>query len=482
MAWEEEAEVRERIEACNISCEPEDNRYSCVATCVVSKWREEEWGPSYFEDWEVREVAKVEGTEEDVRREASTLAKRKGVFTTVDLKACRLLVDDEGEVEASTCGEEAESPDFAPVEVELGRNKARLFLNKEKVEVWRREYGRDPSRYVAFHPLTLGIAMLNYRFVTPEVVENTCLEGYGVKGLVFEEYGHAPAINEAWWNMVLGRILLGVDEEAEAFKERLATAAHEYAHYLDALNQIRYRGGWHGEHPLQTLASVLTGRPIPAGRELTSEQFADAVVVGMEENFPDVMRRGVEFVKEELRTWLRWLTEDEKETIERVKEAIRRFEEWMEKRFGDIFGWEVVALDDGYFGIKCDVVEWPEPFKEYLRKTFPEDYEELERIEEEDRRLWEEGKEPYGRRSWEYFDKKEELNVRAVHRLFREFVEELDRSEEDDLAMAALYLEPVVEREGGWVTIKVPVLKIDINVLNWECDPEQADISPPPEW
>ena len=302
------------------------------------------------------------------------------------------------------------------------------------MEAWREEYGSDPSRYVAFHPLTLGIAMLNYTFVAPEIVENTCLEGYGVKGLVFEEYGHAPAINEAWWNMVLGRVLLGVDEEAEAFKERLATAAHEYAHYLDALNQIRYRGSWHGEHPLQTLASIITGRPIPAGRELTSEEFADAVVTGMEENFPD------------------------------------------------IFSWEVVALDDGHFGIKCDVVEWPEPFKEYLRREFPEDYEELERIEEEDRRLWEEKKVPWGQRSWEFFDKKEELNVKVVHRLFREFVEELDRSEEDDLAMAALYLEPIEEREGGWITIRVPVLKIDINVLNWECDPEQADIIPPPEW
>jgi len=464
--WEEGEEVEESIVACNTTCS-EGGKLTCVTDCVFEKWVEV-GGIGGWESWfggrEVKRVSEFKArSRADARKKVSKFSKEREVYTTLDFKDCRLLFDDEGRIVASTCSEELERDDYFKAEVPLRDRNVFVGIPKERIEGY--------TGSVESSPLTLGVAMLNYRFVKPEVVETTCLEDYDPKGLTIEDYGDQPVINLSWTNTLRNKVVLGGMEEIEYVREVMHTKLHEYAHYLDALNMIEYEGGWWGGTPIEAWAVAVTGKPIPAGRELTSEKFANLLVRLHERLCPRLVEKEVKELREDIKYSF---FEDTLTLIEDVKDVIVRFGEWLEKKYGDIFGWEIVPLDDGYMGVKYYIYEWSDRFEEFLKKKLREDYERFQELRREA-----EKKKYYG---WEYHETRERLHIKAIEKLYEEFSKEL-KERKDRLAECTDLLVPTEEVTSSMiVSIRFPVLKIDIDELIWKCELADAEVPMPPEW
>jgi len=459
--WEEEEGVEENLEACNTTCSG-SGKLTCVTDCVFEKWVEsgiERW----FGGREVKRVSEFTArSRADARKKVSKFSKEREVYTTLDFKDCRLLFDDEGRIVASTCSEELERDDYFKAEVPLRDRNVFVGIPKERIEGY--------TGSVESSPLTLGVAMLNYRFVKPEVVETTCLEDYDPKGLTIEDYGDQPVINLSWTNTLRNKVVLGGMEEIEYVREVMHTKLHELAHYLDALNMIEYEGGWWGETPIETWAVAVTGKPMPAGRELTSEKFANLLVRLHERLCPRLVEKEVKELREDIKYSF---FEDTLSLIEDVKKVIVRFGEWLEKKYGDIFGWEIVPLDDGYMGVKYYIYEWSDEFKKFLKEELKEEYEKFKEAEKEaeETDLWQ-----------RYHDAKERLNVKAIEKLYEKFSREL-KEKKDELAESTDLLVPTEEVTSSmFVSISFPALRIDIDELIWKCEPADADVLMPPEW
>jgi len=467
MKNEYEEEFKEKIVACNVTCNMQVKE--CEVRCSTEKWIEDPYIGKALEGRYEKFIEKFK-----VKSEGEAIEKTKDVSekfrvpTTLDIDNNRLLI--EGRKVVAGVGNEEfvekyiENLQKINIKVTQLRRALRekkgeytIYVDAKEVEKWEREFGDDPERYIPYHPAVKGLMLLFYKYVKPEEVQTTCLPREPeVKGVAFEEYGDKPCLNLAWRNLELASLALGLSSYREVAEQLLHTALHEYIHHIEAVNLREYRGSWTGEGGLETLISVLTGKPAPAGSEAIAQELAElALDKVVKKYFPKIIDKVKERLRREVEEILK--DEDTKSTVNYVK----KFMKWLEKKFPDEVFFDVAPHREDV-AVKTTFMPKSEKskFEEWLRKNFPKEYEELKRLEREKPT-------PH-----EYFELEQELYIKAFEKLFNEFREKFGVNENVEVSEVV---------EGGWVKVRYPALTIEKTNLTSTCDEYEADVTPPPE-
>ncbi len=314
MNWDEtEGEISREVHGCRIKCD--DKR--CEPSCFEVEWEEVEEEVPYARGVDEIPIPTFEyENAEDLFRKASEIAKEKRAPVVVDYPEGLMVIDSEGEIESEVVKEgwcPVLKKDPVDLEVdEVKKIRVKACFNDEKL-------GKTSDWYeVPEHPAVGLVTALNRPVVGKERKAYTAFAEAGIKGIFVEER-MMSALNVVYENLKKIDVATGLDTPDEAAEDLARTAIHEYAHYVDHITGEEYKGGWWGETPLQSLAVALTGRPIPAGSELSSEKLAEMAWKTLKDVDPKSVEKMSRRMKEE--------TDRLKEDVGKILDDLRTLRE-----------------------------------------------------------------------------------------------------------------------------------------------------------
>jgi len=294
---EENARPIESTEGCVIECAPILGK--CEIICAVAVGEEFDWPPYYaYERIEHREKGEFdyEG-EKQALKKTIELNKEEGVPVVLGVPSGRVvvkygrpwaMVPRDGD--ASKCSLVGEHD-----VVRLEEEPKVVCVPKEAVRHW--------PRVLEEHPVVQAIFAAHRRFLGKRIVGDAYGDP-GIKG-VYDENKLEAGVNKAWLEINNFSVALGLKMPKEVAEEELRVQFHEYAHYIDHINSGKLVGSWTGERPLEVLAHILTGLPVPAGSERDAEDLAHLALDALkaydysiiEEKEEEVARRAGEDAK-----------------------------------------------------------------------------------------------------------------------------------------------------------------------------------------
>ena len=326
---DDEFRIEKETVACNIDCVSLDGECRITCSRVVRECLDNPFGyDCSVEGIEIVDKGKIPNTEfRDIISKAKELNETEGVPVTIDTTYGRLLVDNGKVIGAVSPNKEScmvllERSNIDTKEataVDYGQSTA-CFPDRILREHQNKDIS-DALEYIETHPLLKLLLAKYYKYVN---TTNMCLIPYdvGVSGFFDDVATFNIAINDSEISLKALLELLGVNSREEDIEEILHTMIHEQAHFEDAINNIKYKGGWFGETPLETLAVILSNKPLPAGREKSAETIATEI--------SEILKRIDHKVSEKINNLLdeavRRHKEDEElmEDIKKLREAMKK--------------------------------------------------------------------------------------------------------------------------------------------------------------
>ena len=316
----------EEVQACNIECRDDDCRVTC-SIVVFEEWDVPLGYSKTVEDQKIEEKKEFKKTSiKDLVSEALSFNEKYNVPITIDTEYGRAIVED-GEVigavapNREACSVLLEKLGVDPNDVEavdLSRG-AMCFPRHILREYQTRSLGFPD--YIAKHPLIKVFFARDYKYVnTADVWLMAWREG-SLAGF-FDDSRLIVAVNPVWIATEVLKFAVGFNESKEKVVDDVfRTIVHEEGHYADFINNVEFKGHWMGEHPLETVVSFITGKPIPAGREKAVEKLASEIVHILPEIDPNVKDVVSRYIDEELSVLKE--CDDDMEQIENLKKAMK---------------------------------------------------------------------------------------------------------------------------------------------------------------